>query len=132
MLIQDYYTLKTAKKYAKKLNACHYENFDYIFNLGKKYNYKNIVELGTCSGQSARCLLALAIANNGHLICIDPPGIYSKENSEYDYIHGESNYEEKFNIENDFLNMEKCLGLALMKIIRSKNTHKICLSNNLV
>jgi len=38
----------------------------------------------------------------------------------------------KFNIENDFLNMEKCLGLALMKIIRSKNTHKICLSNNLV
>lgn len=48
------------------------ENFNFVYDLIIRKNYKRIVELGVHTGQSSRCLLSAIFKTDGLLICIDP------------------------------------------------------------
>jgi len=76
VFVKDY-TKEIAKLFAMERKDSELDwmaNFDFVYDLIVKKDYKTIVELGVHSGQSTRCLITAAIAKNDGttVIAIDP------------------------------------------------------------
>jgi hypothetical protein len=75
VFVKDY-TKEIAKLFVIERKSSTFDwiaNFDFVYDLITKHNYKRIVDLGIHSGQSTRCLLSAVITKNdgSFVIAID-------------------------------------------------------------